>query len=307
MLRNSPAFCPGFGDAVNYTRRVLERARKEKGIYHITVVKNGISVTESITPANKTNNCYSVAKAFTVTALGILYDDGLLSPDEKPIDIFRNQLPDRIDPKWEQITLDHVIRHRWGIGCGFLDIDSEDVNAFEKKYGTRNDFLKIVFSTDLPNTPGDEDANGFVYSDAAYYLLSRVVSEKTGKTLFDFMRERLFVPCAFQEFAWSACPMGYSMGATGLYIRTPDMAKLGRIYLNGGVFDGKRYISKEWCDIVFERGYELKETAPGCYAKGGMCGQMLFVDRNRNAVVAWQGFDNDGYSKRMLRFITESY
>ncbi len=291
---------------MNYTRKILEMARREKGLYRITVVKNGISVTENISPANKTNNCYSVSKVFTVTALGMLYDEGLLSPDEKPIDIFEDQLPDEINPKWEQITLDHLIRHRWGIGQGFLDIDSEDVNDFEKKYGNRNDFLKIIFMADLPNIPGDEDPDSAVYSDAAYYLLSRVVSNKTGKTLFDFLRERLFVPCGFQEFAWSTCPMGYSMGATGLYIRTSDMAKLGHIYLDGGIFGDKRFVSKEWCDIVFERKYELKETAPGCYAKGGMCGQMLFVNRNRNTVVAWQGFDDNGYSKRLLRFLSEA-
>lgn len=291
---------------MNYTRKILEMARREKGLYRITVVKNGISVTENISPANKTNNCYSVSKVFTVTALGMLYDEGLLSPDEKPIDIFEDQLPDEINPKWEQITLDHLIRHRWGIGQGFLDIDSEDVNDFEKKYGNRNDFLKIIFMADLPNIPGDEDPDSAVYSDAAYYLLSRVVSNKTGKTLFDFLRERLFVPCGFQEFAWSTCPMGYSMGATGLYIRTSDMAKLGHIYLDGGIFGDKRFVSKEWCDIVFERKYELKETAPGCYAKGGMFGQMLFVNRNRNTVVAWQGFDDNGYSKRLLRFLSEA-
>lgn len=69
----------------------------------------------------------------------------LLSPDEKPVDIFKDQLPDGIDPKWEQVTLDHLIRHRWGIGQGFLDIDTEDINTFDRKYGTGNDFLKIVF------------------------------------------------------------------------------------------------------------------------------------------------------------------
>ena len=77
--------------------------------------------------------------------------------------------------------------------------------------------------------------------------------------------------------------------------------------IRGGVFGGKRFISKEWCDIVFERGYELKEIAPGCHAKGGMCGQMLLVDRNRRAVVAWLGFDSDGYSERMRRFIAETH
>ena len=84
---------------MSYTQRILDIASSEKGIYQITVVEDGISVTKNITPANKTNNCYSISKVFTVTALGMLYDDGLLSPDEKPIDIFKDQLPDRIHPR----------------------------------------------------------------------------------------------------------------------------------------------------------------------------------------------------------------
>lgn len=36
---------------------------------------------EVIVPANPNCNCYSVAKAFTVTAIGMLYDKGLVTPE----------------------------------------------------------------------------------------------------------------------------------------------------------------------------------------------------------------------------------
>lgn len=286
---------------MTYTEKIFAKAHEEKGLYSVTVVENGISRTEEITPANKTNNCYSVAKAFTVTALGLLHDDGLLSTDERPTDIFKDELPEKISPKWEVITLDNVMRHRWGLENGFLDIDSEDLSTYKEKYGTRNDFLKIVFSADLPLTPGDEDSR--TYSDAAYYLLSRVVTKKTGKTLFDFMRERLFTPLEFEEAAWSTCPMGYSMGATGLYLRTPDMAKLGMLYLNKGVYNGVRCLSEKWCDTVIERGYELRRNTPTSFSKGGMHGQQLFVDDTKGIVVAWLGHDTDGYVGRMFDFL----
>ena len=286
---------------MNFTERILSKARTERGLYSITVVENGVFTTETVTPANKTNNCFSVSKAFTVTALGMLFDDGLLSVDERPIDIFRDELPEKIDGKWEIVTLDNVMRHRWGIENGFLDIDSENLSEYKEKYGTRNDFLKIVFSAALPLEPGDEESR--TYSDAAYYLLSRVVTKKTGKTLFDFMRERLFTPLEFEEAAWSTCPMGYSMGATGLYVRSSDMAKLGLLYLNGGTYNGVRYLSEEWCGKVIERGYELRRNTPNSFSKGGMNGQQLFINDKQGFVVAWLGHDTDDYVGRMFDFL----
>lgn len=286
---------------MNFTERILSKARTERGLYSITVVENGVFTTETVTPANKTNNCFSVSKAFTVTALGMLFDDGLLSVDERPVDIFRDELPEKIDGKWEIVTLDNVMRHRWGIENGFLDIDSENLSEYKEKYGTRNDFLKIVFSAALPLEPGDEESR--TYSDAAYYLLSRVVTKKTGKTLFDFMRERIFTPLEFEEAAWSTCPMGYSMGATGLYVRSSDMAKLGLLYLNGGTYNGVRYLSEEWCGKVIERGYELRRNTPNSFSKGGMNGQQLFINDKQGFVVAWLGHDTDDYVGRMFDFL----
>ena len=96
--------------------------------------------------------------------------------------------------------------------------------------------------------------------------------------------------------------MGHCMGATGLYIRTTDMTKLGAVYLNGGCYHGERILSKKWVDTVFERGYELRPCEAGAYRKGGMRGQMLAIFPRQNRVVAWHacGF---GESERLLEWI----
>ena len=65
------------------------------------------------------------------------------------------------------------------------------------------------------------------YNDAVYYILSRIVNKVSGKTLFPFCWENIFLPLAFKEAAWSCCPKGHAIGATGLYIRVEDMTKLG--------------------------------------------------------------------------------
>lgn len=285
---------------MSYTEKIFEYAKElTPGMYWISVIESGKASTMRVSGANKTNDCYSVSKVFTVTALGMLFDDGLLDTNEKIVDIFKDELPDGIDPKWNDVTIHMVMLHRWGIANGFLDIDSEDINSYEEKYCTRNDFLKIVLSSPLPLTPGDEER----YSDAAYYLLSRVVSKKCGKKLYDLLNERLFNPMEFEETAWSACPMGYSMGATGLFIRSGDIAKLGQLYLDKGIYKGKRIISEKWCDIALERGYELNKIGDGRYCKGGFLGQMLYVDVPRDLSVSWLCVDENGVSTRMMDFI----
>ena len=194
-------------------------------LYSIALMNENGLQKKRIRQSNRCNNSYSVAKAFTMTAIGMLYDRGLISVDDKIYDIFKDEFPSEFDPKWKDVTVDHVLRHRVGFDCGFLDIDVEDIS----KYGT-DDFLKIVLSHPLHYAPGEK----WVYSDAAFYLLSRVVSKISGQKLDDFMSPVLFGTLGFQEFAWSRCPHGYPMGATGLYISSADMVKLGYAYACGG-------------------------------------------------------------------------
>ena len=171
---------------MGYKDIIFEAAAKEQGLSWITVVENGETSTLSVCPASKTLDCYSVSKVFTVTALGLLCDDGMLSTEERVVDILRDLLPDGMDARWESVTVDDVIRHRWGIDHGFLDIDVEDIEEYERLYGTRDDFLRIVLSARLPLEVGSK----YVYSDAAYYLLSRIITVKTGISLTELLRER---------------------------------------------------------------------------------------------------------------------
>ncbi|MBQ7700563.1 MAG: beta-lactamase family protein [Clostridia bacterium] len=263
----------------------LVKTAKENGlnIYSIAVIDGDGIHTAQLIPANRCNNSYSVAKAFTMTAVGMLRDQKKLDVTDRVFDIMRDEFPDSYDPTWENVTVDDVLKHKAGFECGFLDIDVEDIS----KYKT-DDFLKIVLSRPLPFTPGTRH----VYSDAAYYLLSRIVSEVSGTELSDFLRPVLFGILGFQELAWSKCPRGYAMGATGLYISSEDMAKLGYAYANGGEYNGKTVVSEDWIDLSLSREYEFGRYGDaGLYAKGGMNGQMLGFSVKSHASVAWHGYE----------------
>lgn len=239
---------------------------------------------EEINPANPTCNCYSVAKAFTVTAIGILYDKGLVTPSTLLVDVLGKYFPDDVDPKWNKVTIHDVLLHKVGFGCGMLDIDCEDASQY-----STYDYLKIVLSAKLKYEPGTVHQ----YTDAAYYLLSRVVCELSGMDLADLLRPVLMEKMKFKEFAWSKCPYGFSIGATGLYIRTEDMVKLGILYINNGIWMNERIISENWVSLVLTNGYEFKSLNNGWYGKGGMRGQFLVFNKNLNKVLACHSYDDD--------------
>ncbi len=264
----------------------IDDIAKEKSInlYRVTVWDDdGVETLKRI-PANPCQDCYSVAKFYCVTAIGMLVDAGKLKTSDTVGSIFADEIAAYGIPaeKWANVTVDHVMRHEIGFADkGYLDIDVYDVNSYPS-----SDLLKLLLEHELVYEPGQMR----IYTDAAYYLVSRIVTKISGEKLDDFLIDRLFNKTGCREIAWSRCPHHYPMGATGLYIRTDDMAKLGRIYLDGGLWQGERIISEEWIKTVLDRGYELRSFGRG-YSKGGMRGQRLYVNFDERVVVAWHAFD----------------
>ncbi len=232
-----------------------------------------------IQQCNACNNIYSVAKVFTVTAIGMLVDRNLLSTDELISDVLAEECPKNYDEHWDKTTVDMLMRHRIGFKGGALDIDCLDASEFCE------DYLKEVMTLPWDCEPDTERR----YSDGAYYVLSRIVAKRAGEPMQNFLWKNLFRPLNFKEMAWSTCPKGHAMGATGLYIRSDDMVKLGAVYLQNGVWKDKRIVSENWVQTVLKRGYELSVRENGAYSKGGMRGQNLLVIPFQNRVVGWIG------------------
>lgn len=281
---------------MNQFTKDFEAFIREQGfnVFGFSEICDGKSDYVSIKAGNPCQDSYSVAKAFVVTAIGMLYDRKMLDLNEHFVDIFVDQLPEIIDPRWGKATIHHALTHRLGLPDNFLDIDVYSV------YDYGEDFLMTTFQQNLNAAPGSV----FCYTDAAFYMLARVVEQKTGEALDTFLWRELFYKLRVREVAWSRCPLGHVLGATGLYIRTEDMAKLGQLYLQDGSWQGEKILSKEWCDLVRERGYELKQVTSDstAYGKGGMCGQNLLIIPEKDRVVAWHAYDHR-CNKVMTEFV----
>ena len=162
--------------------------------------------------ANPCQDTYSVSKTFVMTGIGLLWDRGLISLDEKLTDILDPELsPEtkaKMDPRWHLATVEMALTHRLGLPGGFLDIDCCNVADFGE------DYLAYTMTYPLAYTPGTDEK----YSDGAFYLLARAAAVRTGVALDRYLWPNLFYPLGYREMAWSCCPHGHPVGGSGLYI-----------------------------------------------------------------------------------------
>lgn len=262
-----------------------EALEKQLNVFHIAVTDDAQRTEEAhIRSANPCQDVYSSAKAFTATAVGILCDRGLMTLEDRVTDILAPFVVADMDEKWKRMTVRHLLTHRCGFEGSYLDIDKYD----RKDFGT-DDFLGYLFRTPLIFAPGE----AYSYSDAAYYVLSRIVSQVSGMGLDDFLWKEVFSPLGVREAAWSKCPMGYAMGATGLYIRAADVAKLASCYVFGGKYFDRKLFSEAW----------VREACGGCafvsdesglfYFKSGMRGQMMLFSPEKRISVAWTAYEKN--------------
>lgn len=232
------------------SKLVKEAERTKTNIFDIALYKDGQWQTASVNAAPPNQGCYSVTKSFTATAVAIAQEQGRLSIDDPILKYLRDRLPEKYDEKLERVTIKHLLNQTMGVENGFL---------LEEEYDSlkETDWVTYCLSKPLAHEPGTQ----FVYSNSTYYLLSAIVHKATDMTLEEFTRENLFKPLGITDYAWASGPDWETVGGTGLYMSTADMGKLGLLYLNKGIYDGKRILSEEWT----VQAVKNQQPSPGLY------------------------------------------
>ncbi len=248
--------------------------------------------------ANECNNSHSATKAIIAAGIGILRDRNLLHLDDCVLSFFKkDELPENMDEAWSKVTVEFALQHKMGLGensglMGIDDVDSRD------KIG--DDFLKHIFSVSLTHEPGTYRK----YTDAAFYILSRIIHSVSGQTADKFLLANLLNPIGFHECAFGCCPQGHPIGGGGLYARSDDMARFAYLYANEGICNGKQLISKEWIDLSAQNDYAwtpFRET--DIFVKTGARGQMVAYSKSKRVGISWHGCCSEGGNDRNDRFL----
>lgn len=176
---------------------------------------------------------YSLSKSFTSTAAGLALGEGLLGLDDTVLSYFPELDGDITDPRSRAMLVRHVASMASGhtaetLGPA-LEMDHENLVR---------GFLLVP--------PDREPGTVFAYNQPATYTLGAIVRRVTGQSLTDYLRPRLFDPLGIGEMAWLRDSSGGEFGWSGLHAATDAIARLGLLYLRGGVWDGRRLVPEEW-------------------------------------------------------------
>ena len=236
--------------------------------------------------ANNANNSHSVTKFFIATAIGILCDRKLLSIDTEVTGLFDSgTFPSDMSPLWHKVRVKDCLRHKTGMEKIPYGVDEDEHIA-----AIGDDFLKYVFSIGIDHEPG----TFYKYSDAAYYLLGRVIAAVTGAPCDVFLKEEIFDPLGFRQWAMAKCPQRHPICGGGFFARGDDIAKLGYTYACCGVFDGRRIISEDWIAQAMENDYACTRFRDSdIFLKTGANGQCVAFSTKRRSAAAWHGFATD--------------
>ncbi|MFC3746524.1 serine hydrolase domain-containing protein [Paenibacillus sp. GCM10012306] len=239
---------------------------------------------------------YSVSKSFTSTAVGFAVQEKLLTVDDLIISFFPEDLPEKISPYLERLAIKHLLM----MASGHTQDTIETMNQQPE-----GNWVKAFLGVPLEKEPGTH----FLYNNGATYMVSAIIQKVSGQTVLDYLGPRLFAPLGIINPHWDTCPRGISAGGFGLSLTTEDIAKLGLLYLQQGVWNGERLLDEEWIQAATTKqiangdnpdsdwnqgyGYQFWQCRHHAYRGDGFFGQFCLVMPEQQAVIAITGAQGD--------------
>ena len=246
----------------------------------------------------KISTIFSVSKSITSLIVGLAVDDSSISSVQDPITKYIPELKGK-DPKFDRLTLENLLNMRTG-----LKFTESYVNPFGKMarhYYGGNQLGKIK-KLKFESQPGKK----FEYQSVSTALLGIAVENATGMALAKYLQEKIWIPLGMENGAsWSLDDKRHRVAKAfgGLNTTAIDLAKIGRLYLQHGNWEGKQIVSDEWVN---------KSIIPDAQSNGYQY-QWRFITSisketypdSLSALAAWNS-PNNKYTKCVFRIWTDA-
>lgn len=276
----------------------------------IAVVKNGDLVYEQYfgdCDADNFIHVFSVTKSVISALIGIALDKGYInSLDQKVLEFFPDYQVDQQEKTIQEVTIRDLLT--------MTAPYKEKQNPYPE-YFTSLDWVE--FSLDMLG--GNGKIGDFQYAPLiGPDILSGILEKVSGQTVLEFAGEQLFAPMdisvaeaitfpsqeeqmAFYDSTttsgWVAGPTGVNTAGWGLTLTTKDMAKIGQLYLAGGVWNQQQLVPKKWIEestrehscwkeMNLHYGYLWWVLGEGTFAALGDGGNTIYVNLQKQLAVA---------------------
>jgi CubicO group peptidase (beta-lactamase class C family) len=214
----------------------------------LLIVRHGNIVVEAYYApyaANIRHDLRSVTKSITGTLTAIEIKEGLLdNVNHSIVDLFADKRIHNIDDAKKAMTVQNMLDMTSGLAWNERSYSPDETLMQMYRSPDRTEF---VLSQPIADPPGTR----FYYNSGNPYVLSALISRKTGRDALDFARDELFKPLGISSVRWRGDDgENITDGESGLFLAPRDMAKLGYLYLREGCWDGERIIPSSWIDRV---------------------------------------------------------
>ncbi len=272
---------------------LVESAEKEIDALHsLMIVRNGRVIAEgwwSPYAANEPHMLFSLSKSFTSTAIGLAAAEGKLSIDDPILSFFPSETPAMPSANLKAMRIRDLLMMSTGH-------HADAIAGFP--YDSEDSVVRAFLAMPVAHKPG----TAFLYNTPASYMLSAIVQKATGERLVDYLRPRLFEPLGISQPRWEESRQGIALGGFGLNATTEDIARFGQLYLQEGLWNGRRILPAEWVRAATSRqtsngsaptsdweqgyGFQFWRCRHGAYRGDGAHGQYCVVMPDHHVVIA---------------------
>ena len=243
---------------------------------------------------------FSVAKSFTSTLVGAAIKDGYIKGID---DRLTNYIPELRGSGYDGVSVQQLLTMQSGVQWNEDYSDPEsDVAKFLLTKSIDGVDPTILYMKNLKSevAPGSR----WQYNTGETNLIGVLVTKATGKTLSDYLTEKVWQPYGMESDAiWLLNDGGAEIGGCCFSARLRDYARFGLFALGGGMVNGESVVPDGWFEAAgtkqadidrpgFGYGYQWWTYDDGSFAAQGIFGQGIFIDPKRNLVIAsnsnWQ-------------------
>lgn len=209
--------------------KIVKHIDETKFGAHGLHVRLGDEVAQHRWTPDQREEIHSVSKGVAVLVAGIAVGEGLLSFDDR----IATLLPDvKLGEGVQDVTLRHLLNMTSGIDHPWTPTLMTDFPDLAAEFLSRPSRGRV-----------------FQYSNASTYTAMYALSQRTGD-LEAYVRAKLFEPLGIQDVEWAKCPNGRVKAGEGISLRTEEMARIGLLIKDRGIWQGQRVVSAETIDMM---------------------------------------------------------
>jgi CubicO group peptidase (beta-lactamase class C family) len=279
------------------------RSGNYPGTDSVVVVRNGKLVAEAYYNGygrDTLHDIRSASKSITSALAGIAIDQGVISTEDSLSQLIKLDNYQNPDPRKEAIKLINLLNMNSGLACDDWDLNSP---GQEEKIYRSSDWVKFILDLPMLADPGARQSR---YCTGGVILLGNIISVRSGTNLDDFANTYLFGPLGINDMRWRRAPDGQATGGGGLWLRPRDAAKFGQLYLNQGLWQGKRIITSQWIEeskqsmtsigaskvdgyglLWWKRNFLLRASTQTAFFAAGNGGNYIFILPEEELVVVF--------------------